>query len=204
MFAPDEWKEILDSYLRGDISSRICNIRLAKLIQPREEEARKMVYSIGIDPTFHHFVNWIEDKNVEMIIVSDGYDYYIDLLLQSEGLSYLTYFSNRMVWTDRGIEVEFPLYKQDCEKDMAHCKCQHVVEKEGARRVYIGDGVSDVCAATRCETIYAKRNLLDHCLKNHVPCTPFDDFHDVIRGEENFWNEVKSAEAVSPAVKNDE
>ncbi len=193
MFSPDDWKTIIRNYLSGAVSSRVCNRQLAELVQPREEEARKLVYSIGIDPTFHDFVQWVKESESEMIIVSDGYDYYIDLLLEKEGLEDLNYFSNRMVWTENGIEVEFPLYKENCERDMAHCKCQHVFKHEGIRRVYIGDGISDTCAAQKCEKIYAKRNLLDYCREQDIECTPFENFLDIIQSEKDYLTESQFA-----------
>jgi len=181
---PAAREDVVGRYLRGELSSRQCNLLLASIIKPREEEIRQRVFSIGIDPTFHDFVRWTERRGSKMIIVSDGYDYYIDLLLEKEGLTHLTYFSNRMKWTDDGIDVEFPLNVKDCERDMAHCKCQHIAPHADKRRVYIGDGVSDVCGALKCEQIYAKRNLLDYCREHGIAHISFKNFLDVIAGEE--------------------
>ncbi len=183
MFAPEDWKTILSQYLEGKLSSRLTNQKLAKLIHPKEKEARALVLSIGIDPTFHDFNEWVRESNSKMIVVSDGYDYYIDLLFEEEDLEHLTYFSNRMRWTDEGIDVEFPYYTEDCEIDMANCKCQHLFKCETNRRVYIGDGVSDVCAAKKCDEIYAKRNLLEYCQEHGIECTPFNNFQDIIQEE---------------------
>ena len=197
MFSYTAWKELILQYLRGEISSRVCNRRLAEIVQPREPEARELVYQIGIDPTFHDFVRWVEEKQSELIIVSDGFDYYIDLLLEKEGLDHLPYYSNRLIWTETGIKVEFPLYRPECERDMAHCKCQHVLRYAGERRVYIGDGISDTCAALKCERIYAKHNLLKYCREHGISCTSFESFQDVIQGEELRLQELESA-VVSP------
>ena len=80
--APDEWQEVISAYVGGKISSRECNLRLAKSVRIPEEEARELVYSIGIDPTFHDFVRWTQEQNTPIVILSDGYDYYIDLLFK--------------------------------------------------------------------------------------------------------------------------
>jgi len=194
-FSYEKWKGIIKEYLRGEISSRICNLRLAEIVPPREAEARELIYQIGIDPTFHEFVRWTQERQAELIIVSDGFDYYIDLLLQKEGLDFLTCYSNRLVWTSTGIEVEFPLYRDDCERDMAHCKCQHVLRYAGEQRIYIGDGISDTCAARKCERIYAKHNLLSYCREHGIACEEFGDFLDVLRAEERFEAERQGAAA---------
>lgn len=191
--APDAWKEVIAAYVEGRISSRECNLRLAGCVRIPEPEARELVYSIGIDPTFHDFVRFARERNAPITILSDGYDYYIDLLLKREGLDSLTVFCNRMIWSGAGIEVEFPLIQPECERDMAHCKCQHLQNITGKRRVYIGDGVSDTCAARKCEAIYAKRNLLDYCREEGLEHKPFESFLDVIE----FEKEALVAEGVA-------
>ncbi len=140
---PERWREIIDGYVSGRLSSRLCNLELAQAVRLNRDEALKIIAAIGIDPTFHDFVSWAQNRNFPLMILSDGYDFYIEYLLKQEGLEHIPYYCNRMVWTETGIQVEFPLYKEDCERDMAHCKCQHVLPVNGARRVYIGDGVSD-------------------------------------------------------------
>lgn len=186
--APDEWEECIRMYLSGELSSRLCNKRLAESVRMTEPEAREMILAIGVDPAFHDFVKWAEGRDSRLIIVSDGYDYYIRLILEREGLGRLEWHCNRLQWIGGGIRAEFPLLNPECEQDMAHCKCQHVLKREGMTRVYIGDGMSDICAARRCEVIYAKRNLLDYCENKGLPHTPFDSFRDVIEGEERRLN----------------
>ncbi|MBD3266416.1 HAD-IB family phosphatase [bacterium] len=183
-FAPNGWKQVVNEYLEGKINSRQYNERVAAMIQPREPEVRELVLSMGIDPTFHDFTTWLDTHQYPITIVSDGYDYYIDLLLSQAGLEHLPVFCNRMVWHEDGIEVEFPLHKEDCEIGMAHCKCQHFAKFPGMRHVYIGDGVSDICAATKSHHIYAKRNLLDYCVENKISHTPFEHFLHIIEHEE--------------------
>lgn len=195
--APDDWRALIDRYLSGELSSRQCNRLLSALVTRREEDIRPLVEEIGIDPTFHEFVRWLEEQQAEMVIVSDGYDYYIELLLEMEGLKHLPYFCNNLTWTDTGVDVHFPLTRDDCERDMAHCKCIHAQQAEGKRRVYIGDGISDVCVAQKCETIYAKRNLLDFCLENDIPHTPYKTFLDVIAAEQSQNPGVNPASTVT-------
>ncbi|MBN2328799.1 MAG: MtnX-like HAD-IB family phosphatase [Candidatus Omnitrophica bacterium] len=196
---PQQWRTVINDYVSGKISSRVCNLELAQSITLSEEEAREIVSKIGIDSTFHDFVQWAEQNQSPLMILSDGYDFYIDQLLQSEGLDSIPVFSNRMTWTDEGIQVEFPLYKKDCERDMAHCKCQHVRRADSGRRVYIGDGVSDSCAASKCDFVYAKRNLLEYCREHRIRHEPFDNFQDVIRHEKILLNKNRANAGAHPA-----
>jgi len=122
------------------------------------------------------------------MILSDGYNYYIDLLLQAENLGHLTYFSNQLQWTDTGVTVSFPHSREDCTQGMAHCKCQHLDHLTGFRRVYIGDGISDTCAAAKCEQVYAKYDLMKYCQENGIACIPFSNFQDIIENETEILN----------------
>lgn len=189
-FAPDARKKHVLRYIKGEISSRECNQLVAAELNTPEAEVRELVMSIGVDPAFRRFVEWTEANERELYIVSDGYDYYIDLLLEAEGLAYLPRFSNSMVWSAAGVAVSFPHSSPDCERDMANCKCQHLKRAEGKRRVYVGDGISDACAAPKCECIYAKHELLDHCRANGIDCIPFESFDDVLGREEALSNGV--------------
>lgn len=195
---PARWQSVVGDYVQGKISSRICNLALAKSITLSESEARSVAEKIGIDPTFHEFVQWARKTDSPIAILSDGYDFYIDQLLKKEGLDWIPVYCNRMVWIDGGIEVEFPLFKDDCERDMAHCKCQHVLAADGYRRVYIGDGVSDSCAAEKCDFVYAKCNLLDHCRQGQIAHKPFENFRDVIEHEEKQFHSIQNKATVHP------
>lgn len=186
MSDPAAWRLMIDRYISGELKSQDCNRMLAELVQTTEPEARKVVMAIGIDPTFHDFVRFTQEQKAPLLIVSDGYDYYIEMLLREEGLEFLQYYCNRMQWTENGVKVEFPLNRDDCENSMAHCKCQHIFEHAGMRRVYIGDGISDICAAQKCEIVYAKRNLLEFFENKGLPHQPFDTFLDIIECEKRF------------------
>ncbi len=183
MSNPTEWRRLIDRYLKGELKSQDCNRMLAEMVTATEPEAREVVMSIGIDPTFHEFVKFVDEQNAEMMILSDGYDYYIKMLLETEGLSGIPYYCNRMEWKESGVRVEFPLNRDDCDIGMAHCKCQHITGRDDIRSVYIGDGQSDICASQKCSTVYAKRDLLKYFQSNNLLHHPFDSFLDIIESE---------------------
>lgn len=192
MSDPVAWRSMIDRYLSGELKSQDCNRMLAELVQATEPEARQVVMDIGIDPTFHDFVAFTQEQKSPLLIVSDGYDYYIEMLLKEEGLLFLDYYCNKMQWTEEGVKVEFPLNREDCENGMAHCKCQHITVRDGMRRVYIGDGISDICASQKCEVVYAKRNLLEFFQQKGLPHQPFDTFLDIIECEKKYLSEEQS------------
>ncbi len=193
-FTPNGWKQVVGAYIRGEITSREGNLKVAEFFPPVEEQARELILSIGIDPTFRSFADWVERQGYPMMVLSDGYDYYIQLLFEQAGLQDLPVFCNKLVWCDSGIQVKFPYRNKQCVRDMAHCKCQHIHKNEGMRRVYIGDGISDTCAAAYCEQIYAKADLEVYCREHQIAHTGFRNFEEIIEQEEALLQELTMQE----------
>ena len=180
-FAQGDGESIVREYDSGQISSREFNRRLVGMLRADEHEVRSFIMSMEIDPSFQRFVELVREHDREILLVSDGYDLYIQPLLDREGLGYLPYFSNHMEWENGRARASFPHYRDDCETDMANCKCQYLRLGETAlRRVYIGDGISDICAARRADVVYAKSDLQRHFEKEGNSFTPFKTFDDII------------------------
>ena len=47
--------------------------------------------------------------------------------------------------------------------------------------VYVGDGISDRCAAQAADRVFATRGLARYFDERNLPYEPFDDFHDIVR-----------------------
>ena len=45
--------------------------------------------------------------------------------------------------------------------------------------VFIGDGVSDYCAADKADFLWAKSSLIKYCEKNNIKHSKFQDFSDI-------------------------
>jgi 2-hydroxy-3-keto-5-methylthiopentenyl-1-phosphate phosphatase len=67
---------------------------------------------------------------------------------------------------------------------MANCKCQYLqLGEPGLRRVYIGDGVSDICAAEKADMVYAKADLRRYFERTARTFRSFETFDDIIADE---------------------
>ena len=66
--APEERTKILARYLAGEISSHEYNSSVAKCLKITVDEAHELAHSIGIDPTFHDFVNWSKKQLPSMSV----------------------------------------------------------------------------------------------------------------------------------------
>ena len=183
-FAEGDAEHIVHDYDSGRISSHEFNRRLVEMLRADEDEVRAFVMSMDIDPSFPRFVRLAREWGRDLTLLSDGYDFYIQPLLERVGLGDVRYFSNHIEWDNGRARATFPHRLDDCETEMANCKCQYLrLNEPGLRRVYIGDGISDICAAKRVEVIYAKSDLRRHLEKEGIVFTPFQSFEDIIRIE---------------------
>ena len=146
------------------------------------DELTKFVRSFEIDKAFHRLVSFAREQQVEMIILSDGFEFYIRTILERENITGIPIYSNRLIENGSGKpEPVFPYRDEEC-KDCANCKRNHVIENSGDDEftVYIGNGSSDVCPAQYCDFIFAKDSLRKFCEKEKVTFFPYDNFNDVV------------------------
>lgn len=181
-FAPGHHQKIVSLWLEGRISSRECLERLCRSVKISEGELKKFVLSQKIDEKFPAFVDLCKCRNLKLVILSDGLDYYIRLILNDFGLEELPFFSNVLRLEDERLLPEFPYFEQGCGK-CGNCKRFHLknLKTEGQKVVYIGDGLSDRCAVTEADIVFAKNDLSEFCRNEGIRHHVFRDFRDVSR-----------------------
>jgi len=159
------WKELFDTLT---------------VIDRKELDA--LIESIEIDRSFNNLIEFSKKYDIDLFILSDGFDYYIDKILKRENMNGLKYYSNKLSFSDVGLLVPyFPHRDEEC-KDCANCKRNHIIENSGDDEftIYIGNGSSDVCPAQYCDFIFAKDTLLKYCEKERISFSPYKTFDDVI------------------------
>jgi 2,3-diketo-5-methylthio-1-phosphopentane phosphatase len=175
--------EIVEELVTDKISSRECWERLCKLSLIKDKNGfDDLILSQQIDPTLHGFVEYCEANSFQLFVLSDGFDYYIDKILNRENLSHLKVFSNELILNDEGkLLPAFPYYNADC-RSSANCKRNHIIENSGEDdySIFIGDGNSDNDAIQYVDFIFAKDDLLKYCEVQRITYFPFKNFDDVI------------------------
>jgi 2-hydroxy-3-keto-5-methylthiopentenyl-1-phosphate phosphatase len=182
-FGEDEQvKKIIEDLLSDKISSRKCWDDLCKSVNViNKSELDEFIDSLDIDPTFIPFVKFCNEKGIEMVVLSDGFDYYIERLFNKTGLSGLKYYSNKLFVDDKGIlKTEYPYFDNNSPTS-ANCKKNHIINhsSDDDYTVYIGDGNSDKEAAQYCDFIFAKDGLSRFCSMEKISFYPFRDFAEV-------------------------
>lgn len=175
--------KLVNDLLTDKISSRECWEELCKSVSTIDKvEFDKFILSQEVEPTLYKFLDYCSRNNFPVFVLSDGFDYYIEKILDRENLTHLKVFSNKLTLNDEGKLIpSFPYYNADC-RSSANCKRNHIITNSGDNdySVFIGDGISDIDAIQYVDFIFAKDSLLKFCEVNRITYFPFKDFDDVI------------------------
>lgn len=168
-YADKKWLELEDDWLDGKIGSRECTFEQMKLVpELSDDEMKDFIDSIQIDERFVEFISYVKEKNIDFYIVSDGFDYFINTILECNNISGITVFSNHLEVKDRKYICEFPYTSSKCNIKAGMCKC-NIVKKYAEKKpplMYIGDGFSDFCVSHKADILFAKGKLLEYCKNN--------------------------------------
>lgn len=175
-FAQPEWRRIERAWEAGDIGSRECLERQTALLRAAPEALDALIDAVPLDPGFAPLVRRCRDLDLELLIVSDGYDRAIRRVLSRAGLA-IPFVSNVLqpLGDDRW-RLCAPSCKASCRVEAAHCKCARVPPAGAV--VLIGDGRSDFCVAHAAQYVIAKGRLAAYCKQKHLPSVAVFDLEE--------------------------
>jgi 2-hydroxy-3-keto-5-methylthiopentenyl-1-phosphate phosphatase len=182
-FTDKGWEEIDRAYCAGEIGSRVAYSRVASLFRGSRAQMLEFVMSRErIDPHFLEFYEFCRENGVDLKIVSDGLDFYIDEILKRNNLHDIEFFSNVTIFGDGNkLSIEFPRMNDDCEK-CGTCKRSVLSEYRSSydRVVYVGNGYSDVCPAKEADLVFAKEVLYEKFMQDGMACVRYENFRDIL------------------------
>lgn len=182
-FTDKGWEEIDRAYCTGEIGSRAAYTQVASLFTGSRAQMLEFVSSRErIDPHFLEFYRFCQSNGVDLKIVSDGLDFYIDAILKKNNLQDIEFFSNVTVFQDGNkLSIEFPRMNDLCEK-CGTCKKGVLREhrSEYDRVIYVGNGYSDVCPAKDADLVFAKDVLYETCRRDGTACVHYENFQDIL------------------------
>lgn len=204
---PVKANEIIALWMEDKISSNETWVRLCEtLVDFDIKKVNEFIDSIEIDDNFLEFVDYCKEHEIDITIVSDGLDFYIDRILTNYNLQHLKRFSNKLeIGTDNSLTPIFPFTDEEC-KQCANCKRNHVLNlsADDEFTIYIGDGYSDKCPAQFCDFIFAKNSLLKYCEKNRITYFPYRNFYEVRRRFDEIRNKKRLKKKMRAQLKRKE
>ncbi len=182
-FTHKGWEEIDRAYCTGEIGSRAAYAQVASLFTGSRAQMLEFVSSRErMDPHFLEFYRFCQSNGMDIKIVSDGLDFYIDAILKKNNLQDIEFFSNVAVFHDGNkLSIEFPRINDECEK-CGTCKKGVLREHRSHydRVIYIGNGYSDVCPAKDADLVFAKEVLYETCRQDGTACVHYENFRDIL------------------------
>ena len=179
-FARPEWIEVETLWEQGIIGSRECLERQMSMVDRTLDQLLDYIDGFTIDETFGDFIAFLEGRKIPFAIVSDGFQVFIERLLETAGLRRMPIIANGL-WEEEGrLNTAFPYADQDC--NAANCKCMAVQDVSKDRSlILIGDGQSDFCLAHKAGLAFTKKRLTSYCQRHKIPHSPFDNFAEVTK-----------------------
>jgi 2-hydroxy-3-keto-5-methylthiopentenyl-1-phosphate phosphatase len=186
-FAGAQASEIVRYYLDGTINARACLTRECEAVESAtRSEVGEFVDQFSLDPTFKEFAAFCRGRDIPLVVLSDGLDFYVERLLKKNGFGDLPFFSNHLEFVDSGATTKlvpsFPHTDAECLL-CGNCKRNHVLtlSADDDIIVYIGDGISDRCPVRYADIVFAKGSLIRYCQAQNVTYHEFKTFSDVTR-----------------------
>ncbi len=171
----------LATWMAGTTGHRELTRAQCATIRATEPQALEFTRGFRLDPRFAPFVREALGRGDAVMVVSEGFDFYLRDHLVREGLGDLPWAANKLVFeADGRVTPEFPFADPACES-CGNCKAQHVrrYRSRGYHAVLVGDGTSDRHGALAADAVLARGSLLEWCRAEGLPYSEFRDFDDV-------------------------
>jgi 2-hydroxy-3-keto-5-methylthiopentenyl-1-phosphate phosphatase len=185
-FAQKEWRNWLELYRNDQITVGQFNSRAFATVRAAEDELVAATLSqVKLRDGFPELVAYCQKRGLRLAIVSNGLDFYIASILENAGLGDIEAHAATSRFHPGRLEVKYigpegvPL---DSDFKAAYTR---LFLEQGYKVAYVGNGPSDINPASLSQHIFARDGLLDYCKEKKLPCQPFDDLHDVIKGLES-------------------
>jgi len=178
---------LLDAWRAGRIGHRALTEAECEPMRVTEPEALDFIRSFSLDPAFAPFVREAVARGDRVVVVSEGFGFYIRDRLGGAGLGGLPLAANELRFEPDGrVRLEFPFADPECG-NCGNCKARHVrrQQADGYRTVLVGDGLSDRCGARAADVVFARAALLQWCRNEGLPARAFDRFADVAAAARN-------------------
>ena len=181
-FGDPTWHDVRSRFRAGELTLNDYQEITFRNIQADRETMQGYVKEHAhLRPYFKELQGYCADHGIPLAIVSQGLDFYIEALLDKEGVSHVPVHAVNTHFTGQGIAYEYR-YARPGQEHLGNSKGLVVegYKDRGHQVIYVGDGMSDFEAATKADLLFAHRVLAEECQRRQIPYRPFKDFRDVL------------------------
>lgn len=198
--------DVIIKLLKDEITAKECWIQLCQSVESiNKSKLIDFIDKMEIDFTFRNLENYCKSNEIELFVLSDGFDFYIDRIFEREKLKNFKVYCNRLIVNDNILIPEFPFLDSGCTSS-ANCKRNHIINHsdESDYTIFIGDGNSDKYTAQYCDYIFAKDDLLKFCESERITYYPYNNFDEVIAKIDQFRSKKRLKKRHQAALKRKE
>ena len=173
---PAVYQEVEDGIDAGTISLRECITReFEPVTAPLEDVVAWVLAHARIRPGFRELVELALGRGWRFLVLSSGFHELIEPVLEREVVD-VELLANRVDPLPDGWRVHWRA-ETVCSECGEQCKRSDL--PAGSEIVYVGDGISDRCAALASDRVFAIRGLARYLDEQGVPSERFGDFFDI-------------------------
>lgn len=182
LFARGDWRAVHRQYETSRITVGRFNQDAFGLVRATRKELLDSIRGkVAVRPGFPEFVESCRRKDFRPVIVSNGLDFYIHEIIEEIGFPEIEVHAARTRFHNQRVSVEYIGPQGEPVDEGFKEAYTSLFLEQGRRVIYIGNGSSDYMPAKKCHHVFATGTLLRTCRKAHLECTPFSDFHDVVK-----------------------
>lgn len=175
-------QEATDRFRRKEIGSYEWIQVAFPLLDGRQAEVDEVLEQVELREGARAFLHFCERERLPVTILSDGMHYYIEQIVQRQGIRVAGFIGNPITY---GADGEFRFGLQNDNPACKWCGCckANVVKKlkeQGALIIYIGDGSSDYYGSGFADWVFARSSLARYLQQEGAPYYPYATFDDVL------------------------
>lgn len=187
-FGHPSWEDVRQRFRDGQLTLKeYQEITFRDIEADAPAMAQYVNENANFRPHFRELWHYCRDNGIPMAIVSQGLDFYIEALLDKEGLTGVPVYAVNTRFTPQGITYQYN-YTHPGKEELGNSKGL-VVDQFRRRGHYVffaGDGSSDFEAAERADVVFAHRTLARHCSDQNIPFREFKDFEDMFQAVRSY------------------
>ncbi|MER3410577.1 MAG: hypothetical protein C4306_10940 [Thermoleophilia bacterium] len=174
---PEVYRQVDEGLHQGTITLQECIAREFEPVRASLSEVVSYVLARArLRPGLRELVDLAKERGWPLVVLSSGFRELIEPVLAREGIE-AEIRANSVDPSPRGWRVRW--------RDGRRCPaCGEACKRGSLPRattvIYVGDGISDRCAALACQRVFATRGLARYLDQRGVPYEPFADFHDIV------------------------
>jgi 2-hydroxy-3-keto-5-methylthiopentenyl-1-phosphate phosphatase len=196
-FVPEgQWKPIVDDIFAKKRSLRNGVHALFHLLpSTRRQEVTDFVLNRArVREGFSEFVEYCREQNIQLLVTSNGIDFFIEPILAPYANSIDEIYCNQSDFSGPTVNIIYPYpCDEHCQVDCGMCKTTIIrrYDSEQYFKIVIGDSITDLEGAKIADAVIARSYLAEKCEELGIPHKPFANFYDCIEALADYINRTE-------------